>query len=275
MKYFYEKLSKDDYKIGYKVKESIYSKKNKNNKIEVIENPLLGKILAINGKIHLIENYEFVFSEMMTHPLMFSHPKPEKVLLISDAERGIIKEVIKHRNVGEIYFISENKEAHEALENNFPMLKLKEISKDSRVKIVFDSGEKYINNFENYFDTIIIDSQNPNFKNKDFLKSAFKSLTKEGMISLFSGHLSKSVKNESKLLKTIFRYPTVIRIPSATQTFSDFGVILSSKKINISEINLRTLVTRFKQFKDAKNLKYYCPEVYLSSLVIPKFYDIK
>jgi len=275
MKYFYEKLSEDDYKIGYKVKESVYSKKNKNNKIEIINNPLLGKMFVLNGMIHLIEKYEFIFSEMISHSVMFSHPKPEKVLVISEVDRGVLKEVIKHKNVNEVYFISEDKEAQEALEKNFSAFKLKD---NSKVKIIFDDPVEYIKNFEDYFDVIIIDSKNPNFKNKDFLKSAVKSLTKEGMISLLSGCFlddSLNIKNESKLLKTVFRYPTVIKIPSTLQVFSALGVIISSKKINISEINLRTLTTRFKQFREAKNLKYYSPEIHLSSMVIPKFYDIK
>ena len=118
MKYFYEKLSGDDYKIGYGIK-NIYSKKNKNNKIEIIENPFLGKLFILNGLIKLIEKYEFVLSEMIAHSVMFSHPKPEKILLISEFDRGIIKEIVKHKSVSEIYFISSNKEAQEAFEDNF------------------------------------------------------------------------------------------------------------------------------------------------------------
>ncbi len=273
MKYFYEKLAEDDFRIGYKVKESVYSKKNKNNKIEIIENSLLGKIFILNGLIHLIEKYEFVFSEMMTHSIMFSHPRPEKVLIISEVDRGILKEVVKHKSVNEVYLIEDDKEAHEALRNNFSNLEIKD---NSKVKIIYDNPLEYIKNFEDYFDVIIIDSKNPDLKNRDFFKSASKSLTKEGMISIFSGYLSNSteIKDNSKLLKTVFRYPTVVRIPS-NQIFSDFGVILSSKKINISEVNLRTLITRFKQLKETKNLKYYSPDIHLSSMIIPKFYNIK
>lgn len=274
MKYFYEKLVEDSLKIGYKVKKNIYSKKTKNNKIEVVENALLGKIFVLNGEINLIEKYEFAFSEMVAHSIMFSHPKPEKVLLIGEIDRGILKEVARHKNVNEVYFISSNKEAKEVFEKNFSNLTLKD---DFKIKTVFDNPVEYINNFEDYFDVIIIDSKNADLRKKDFLKSAFRALTKEGMISLVSGSLKNAleVNNGVKLFKTIFRYPTVIRIPSTQEIFSDLGVILASKKINVSEISLRTLISRFKQFKEAKNLKYYSPEIYLSSLVIPKFYNIK
>ena len=273
MKYFYEKLDKDDFRIGYKVKQSVYSKKNKDSKIEIIENSLLGKIFILDGFVHLIEKNEFIFSEMMVHSVMFSHPTSDKVLIISDADRGILKEVIKHKSVNEIYLIEENREAYEALQNNFSNLEVKE---NSKIKIIYDNPIDYIKNFENYFDIIIIDTKNPNLKNRDFFKSVSKSLTKEGMMSLFSGDLNDStnIKENIKLLKSIFRHSTLLRTPS-NQILSDSGIILSSKKINISEINLRTLTTRFKQFKEAKNLKYYSPDIHLSSMIIPKFYNIK
>ncbi|MDD4662170.1 MAG: hypothetical protein PHG24_02730 [Candidatus Pacebacteria bacterium] len=273
MKYFYEKLSEDDYKIGYKVKKSIYSKKIKNNKIEVFENPFLGRIFVLNGLIKLVQKYEFALSEMITHSIMFSHPKPEKVLVASDFDRGILKEILKYKNVNEVYFISDNKEAYEIAKKYFPELELKEVSKNEKIKIIFDNSLEYINNFQDYFDIIIIDSEKAEFKAKEFLKSANKALTKEGMLALVSGSLKDSFN--IKAIKTIFRSEIVVRVPSITQIFSELGLILCSKKIDLSEISLRTLMTRFKQFKEAKDLKYYSPEMFLSSMVIPKFYKTK
>lgn len=274
MKYFYEKLSGDDYKIGYGIKKNIYSKKNKNNKIEIIENPFLGKLFILNGLIKLTEKYEFVLSEMIAHSVMFSHPKPEKILLISEFDRGVIKEIAKHKSVSEIYFISNNKEAQEAFEDNFPTLKLKS---DPKIKIIFDDPINYIKNFQDYFDVIIVDSNNPDFKNKDFLKSVSKSLTKEGMFELSCPFLKESlaIKNEFKPLKSVFKYETFLKTPMNLQIFSNLGIMLCSKKIDVSEINLRVLATRFKQFKEAKKLQYYSPEIHLSSMIIPKFYKLK
>lgn len=273
MKYFYEKLSEDDYKIGYKVKKSVYSKKNKNNKIEVFENSSLGKVFVLNGLIKLVQNYEFVLSEMLVHSIMFSHPKPEKVLLASDFDRGLLKEVLKYKNVNEIYFVSDNKEAQEIVKKYFSELQLKEISKNEKVKVIFDNPLEYIKNFEDYFDIVIVDSDKPEFKAKDFLKLANKALTKEGMLALLGGNLKDSFG--VKTIKTIFKSEVVVRIPSVIQIFSEIGLILCSKKIDLSEVSLRTLMTRFKQFKEAKDLKYYSPEMFLSSMVVPKFYKTK
>ncbi|MDD4358614.1 MAG: hypothetical protein PHY30_02235 [Candidatus Pacebacteria bacterium] len=276
MKYFYEKLSKDYYRVGYGIKKSIFSKKSKDQKIEIIENSFLGKIFILNGFIHFSERYEFIFSEMMAHFSIFSHPKPEKVLIVSDAERGILKEASKHKSVNEIYFISENKDAYEAAQDNFPSLNLKEISQNPKAKIVFDDPAVYIKNFENYFDIAIIDSKYPKLKSKDFLKDVFKSLTKEGMAAINSGSLlgeSLTIKEDLKTLKTIFRYRTTIRIPSIEQVLCNFGVILASKKINVAELNLRVLTTRFKHFREAKKLNYYSPEMHISLMNLPKIYE--
>ncbi|MDD3046544.1 MAG: hypothetical protein PHH88_02665 [Candidatus Pacebacteria bacterium] len=270
MKYFYEKLAEDDFKIGYKIKKSLYSKKNKNGKIEVFENSFLGRILAFNGIIKLIQKYEFVLSEMLIHSIMFSHPKPEKVLVITDFDKGFLKELVKYKNVNEIYFISENKDLYEVSKKYF--VEAKEALQNEKIKIVFDNSLEYINNFQDYFDVIIIDSEKPEFKTKDFLKLGAKALTKEGMLALTTN--LKEAFN-LKATKAIFKYETVISIPNFLKVFSELGLIMCSKKIDLSEITLRTLIARFKQFKEAKALKYYSPEVFLSSMVIPRCYKTK
>ena len=70
MKYFYEKTSDHDFKIGYKVKKNIVSKTIKGESVKVIENPFLGKLFIVNDLIQFIEKYEFVFSEIIAHSIM-------------------------------------------------------------------------------------------------------------------------------------------------------------------------------------------------------------
>lgn len=267
MKYFYEKTSEADFKIGYRVKKNIYSKTKNGTKIEVIQNSALGKLFILNGAVHFAENYEFIFSELIAHSIMFSHPKPEKVLLISDFDRGIIKEVIKHKNVNEVYLISNKKELQETFEENFPNLK------GSNSKIIFDNPKEYIKNFQNFFDVVIIDS---NVKDKTFLKHVFNSLTKEGMVSITNGFFKEpsAIQKEFKTMKSIFKYETFLKSSFNLQFLSSLGIQICSKKIDVSEITLRILNTRFKQFEEARGLKYYSPEIHLSSMVIPKFYKI-
>ena len=85
---------------------------------------------------------------------MFSHPKVEKVLFISEFDRGIIKEILKHKTVNELFFISDKEKLQEVFEEHF-------FKREPNVKIVFDNAKEYIENFQNYFDIIIIDSKNP------------------------------------------------------------------------------------------------------------------
>lgn len=276
MKYFHEKLGKDKkYKVGYEIEKKVYSKKIKGKKIEIVDNALLGKIFALDGIIYFIERYEFIYSEMLAHSIMFSHSRPQRVLVISEGDRGVLREVLKHNSLKELYFIAENRNVLEIAEQCFSDLELKKVFKNPAVKAVFDDPMEYIKNFEDYFDVVILDSKDPKFRTREFFKDVLKSLTKEGMFSVFSGCFmgeAPNIKNDSKLLKNIFKHTALMKIPSVAQIFSDFGVVLSSKKINISEISERALFTRFKQFKDAKKLKYYTPETYLASMVLPKFY---
>lgn len=48
----------------------------------------------------------FFFSEMMTHPALFAHPKPQKVVIIGNPA-GILQEVLKHPSIESVYCVSE------------------------------------------------------------------------------------------------------------------------------------------------------------------------
>jgi len=270
MKYFYEKTSDHDFKIGYKVKKNIVSKTIKGESVKVIENPFLGKLFIVNDLIQFIEKYEFVFSEIIAHSIMFSHPKVEKVLFISEFDRGIIKEILKHKTVNELFFISDKEKLQEVFEEHF-------FKREPSVKIVFDNAKEYIENFQNYFDIIIIDSKNPDFKDKDFLKLVAKSLTKEGMLGIVNGFSKEptAIKNEFKSLKSLFKYSAFLKSSFNLQVFSNLGIKIYSKKVDVAGITERVLNSRFKHFEGAKKLKYYSPQIHLSSMVIPKFYNIK
>jgi spermidine synthase len=50
----------------------------------------------------LIDYDRFIFDEMMTHPVLFTHNKAKKVAIVNAADTGIIQEILKHQGIEEI-----------------------------------------------------------------------------------------------------------------------------------------------------------------------------
>ncbi len=49
-----------------------------------------------------------IFSEMMTHPALFTHRSPQKIALINPQNDDILREILKHPTVKTVHLVQEN-----------------------------------------------------------------------------------------------------------------------------------------------------------------------
>ena len=73
--------------------EPVFAKKSKFQDISVLESKHYGKILMLDGVVQLTEKDADSYNEMMTHPAMFSHPNPKRVLVIGGGDGYVLSEV--------------------------------------------------------------------------------------------------------------------------------------------------------------------------------------
>ena len=56
----------------------------------------------------LKNNQHIIYREMMTHPALFTHSYPKKIVIIGDEDQLILAEAIKHLGIKEIYHITQD-----------------------------------------------------------------------------------------------------------------------------------------------------------------------
>jgi spermidine synthase len=272
--------AKHNIKIGFKIKKKVYSGKSKYQKIEVFDTFGFGRILALDGIIQLSQKYEFIYHEMISHLPLFSHPNPQRVLIVGGGDGGVLKEVLKHR-LKEVFLVEIDKKVMEISKKYLPFLKLKNSLKKKNVRIFFDDGANFVKKFKNFFDVIICDSTDPSGPSKvlfseKFYKDVFETLTKNGVFVTQSGNFLQQIfeiKNCYKKLKKVFPFVKVHRAVVFDYQLTDFSFILASKGVDFEKISLKTIEKRFKKLE--KSLKYYSPEIHFSSGILPKFYKEK
>jgi spermidine synthase len=93
--WFYESLY-PDIKIGIKGK-IVYKKKTPYQDLRIYQTPRFGRMLTLDGAIQTTQNDEFIYHEMLTHPLLLSHPDAKNVLVIGAGDGGVLREVLKHK----------------------------------------------------------------------------------------------------------------------------------------------------------------------------------
>jgi len=156
---FDEIFSNGNVATSLRIRNVIYSKQSKIQRIDIFETADLGRIFALDGTIMLNERWEFTYHEMITHVPMFSHSNPKDVLVIGGGDGGVVREVLKHPSVEKVDLVEIDPDVIEACKNYLPSTASK--LSDPRVAIYNEDGKSFVMRKDTEYDVIIVDSTDP------------------------------------------------------------------------------------------------------------------
>jgi len=262
--------------------EYLVSETTNYQRIEILKSPFYGKMLIIDGDVQSTEKDEYIYHESLVHPPLIIHSNPEKVLIIGGGEGATLREVLKHKNVKEVYMVDIDEKMI-----NFAKEHLSEWHKGSffsnKVKLFIKDAREFIDNIsDETFDIIIQDVTEP-FEGsssyllytKEFFNSLFKKLKKDGIFSIQASMLRcvtyemhrKIYWTLKDIFEKVFSYYSYV--PSFDTTWS---YILSSNKYNPKEFKEEEIEKRIKERVDGE-LRFYDGETHIKLFLLPK--DIK
>jgi spermidine synthase len=271
-KWFFEDFLPGEFKTstwGFQIEKVIYSEKSKFQKIEIFKTKEFDKVLILDGIIQLSTKDEFIYHEILVHPGVLFHQKPEKVLILGGGDGGALREIVKYR-VKEIFLVDIDKKVIEISKKYLPSVS-KGAFKDKRVKIFIEDASKFIKKYQDYFDIIIEDLTDPSqiaesCWNIRFYKDIFFALKENGIVSFQSGFLNNSFTQKIiRDFKKIFPFLEIRKVfipsfPLDEQTFS-----LASKKLNFNKISFKKIEKKFKKIK--LKTRYYNPKIHFCSKI--------
>ena len=146
--------------FSLKVKKKLHEEQTPFQKIEIYDTTKYGHLMVIDGFIMLSDRDNFLYHEMMSHPALYTHPKPDNVLIIGGGDCGTLREVLKHPEVKSAQQVEIDARVTRLSEEYFP--ELCESNKDPRAELHFVDGIKWVNEAEpGHYDVIIVDSTDP------------------------------------------------------------------------------------------------------------------
>jgi spermidine synthase len=154
--------------------------------IEVYKTRDWGNLMVIDGFVMLTTRDNFLYHEMLTHPALFSHPDPKRVLIIGGGDCGTLSEVLRHDSVETCTQVEIDEMVTRLAEKHFP--ELCERNSDPRAELLFDDGLAHIKNrSEGSLDLIIVDSTDPigpaeGLFGPGFVKDCFRALADGGIL---------------------------------------------------------------------------------------------
>lgn len=262
----------DDMMYGYHINEVLYHKKSKFQDVKVVDTDKYGKIMFLDDCVMLTEKWEFIYHEMITHPVLFTHPCPEKVLIIGGGDGGTLREVLKHDDVKQVDMVEIDEDVIEISKRYFSSVSCG--MGDHRAKILVDDGIRFVKDKKDEYDIIIIDSSDPvgpaeGLFNQEFYNNSSSALKQDGILISQSEspfYVEQFFLDAIKNIQSTYPITNVMTAPIPDYPFGLWTFTIGSKQVNPKE-------SFNKEKYDRMNLalKFYNFDIHQSAFVLPNF----
>jgi spermidine synthase len=174
----------EDAAMIYKVSETLVRKQTEYQDLAIVESDRFGRMLLLDGIVQTTIADEYVYHEMISHIPLFTHPNPEKVLVVGGGDGGAIREVLKHPSVKKAVLCEIDRCVVEECMKFLPEISCE--LENPRCEVFIGDGIKYVHEHTNEFDVIIVDSTDPfgaaeGLFGGSFYKEISECLTKDGI----------------------------------------------------------------------------------------------
>ena len=247
--------------------------------IEVIEFSDYGLALVLDGKIQSTQRDEFIYHEALVHPILLTHPNPQRVMIIGGGEGATLREALRHRSIAKAVMVDIDRDVVQIAQALLPEFHAGAFQ-DPRAELVIADARQWLEDHDEVFDAIIIDISDPleegpcyRLYTREFYNLLTKRLASDGMISLQSGTVAPhDLLNFSAIHRTLrTAFPTVWPYAANVPCFGlPWGFQLASKLPMAEPYDGREYQARITQ-RIRGELKYLTAELCRAQFVLPKY----
>ncbi len=270
--WFTEAIDETGTAFSLKLKTKLHEEQTPYQKIEIFDTQTFGKLMVIDGCTMLSSRDNFLYHEMMAHPALFTHPAPQRVLIIGGGDCGTLHEVLKHPQIKRLWQVDIDERVTRLSEKYFP--ELCESNQDPRAELHFSDGINWLREAaRDSLDVIIVDSTDPVgpgevLFSEEFYRHCRRALNHDGILV----QQSESPLLHQDILRTMYQ-----RMQAAD--FSHQATLNFPQPIYPSGWWSATLAgdTELQRFREQEVRQktfashYYNAEIHKGALAIPEF----
>ena len=258
--------------ISLKINSKVHDEQSNYQRIEIYETETFGTLMTLDGLVMVTDRDNFVYHEMMSHPALFTHPDPKRVLVIGGGDCGTLHEVLKHKTVMLAEQVELDERVTRVSEKFFP--ELCESNNDPRARLHFADGIKWVADAKpETYDVIIIDSTDPvgpaaGLFSEAFYKNCFRELRPNGVVvgqsesPLFHADLILSVQKSFKAAG--FRDVATLFFPQCTYPSGWWSATMAGKDMALANFRAQDAAKTFAT-------RYYNRDIHAAALASPEF----
>lgn len=146
--------------MSIRIREKIHDERSEYQRIEIYETETFGRLMTLDGLTMLTSRDNFIYHEMMSHPVLFTHSNPKNVVIVGGGDCGTLHEVLKHKEVEKAVQVELDERVTRVSEQYFP--ELCESNDDPRAQFLFLDAIQWMHDAPaGSVDVIILDTTDP------------------------------------------------------------------------------------------------------------------
>ena len=260
--------------IGFRVTRQLHAEQTPFQNIEIWESTDWGNIMVIDGCMMVTGRDNFLYHEMMAHPVLFTHPRAKRVVVIGGGDCGTLREVLRHPGVEAAWQVEIDERVTRVSEMYFP--ELCESNGDPRAHLRFEDGIRFMKDAApGSIDVVIVDSTDPigpaeGLFTEAFFRDCFHALGDQGVIV----QQSESPLYHGKILKALhgamraagFGQTQTLLFPQPVYPSGWWSCTMAGKNLDLKAF--READVRAKPFETV----YYNADVHRAAWAMPEFF---
>jgi spermidine synthase len=147
--------------LSCRVKETLFSGQSAFQTISVVDSYEFGRMLVLDGVFQTSIVEEYIYHEMIAHVPLFTHPNPQRVLVIGGGDGGAVREIVRHANVKTVEMVEIDGMVVDISKKYLPEISAALLANDPKLQLEIGDGIAHMKHAENFYDVIIVDCSDP------------------------------------------------------------------------------------------------------------------
>ena len=261
----------DSLGLTVRVKETLFAGRSEFQDVAIVDTYQFGRMLVLDGVFQTSVVDEFIYHEMIAHVPLYTHPKPEHILVIGGGDGGTIREVVRHDSVKVAEMVEIDGMVVDACKKHLPEISVALNENNPKVRLKIGDGINHMKEADNKYDVIIVDCSDPigpgeGLFTHAFYQDVFKALKPDGLFVQQTESPFYHQELIQRLTKDIASLFPITKMYLANVPIYPGGLhcfTIGSKKYDPAAADTRK--------RQQLTNRYYHADLHKSSFVLPNF----